>query len=107
MKNVRSARNSRVNKINALFFNLGPIYREIEDTFYEEEKCGLKQMRYYEFAEPYQAVPKNSPIKEMTKIAYETSSFCYCRFKSIFLHFTEQSNFANMPLPRWKENDYL
>lgn len=46
----------------------GPIYREIEETFYEEEKCGLKEMRYLEIMEPYQAVQKNSPIKEMTKV---------------------------------------
>uniref|UniRef100_A0A336M018 CSON005455 protein n=1 Tax=Culicoides sonorensis TaxID=179676 RepID=A0A336M018_CULSO len=53
----------------AFFGEPRPIYREIQQTFFEEEKCGLNQMEYLEIIEPYQAVQKNSPIKEMAKVA--------------------------------------
>lgn len=46
---------------------LGPIYKEMEDTFYEEEKCGINEIEYLEIVEPYYALKKNSPLREIMK----------------------------------------
>lgn len=51
----------------AFFAEAGPIFREIEATFYEGEKCSLNMIEYLEIIEPYQALKKDSPLKEIMK----------------------------------------
>lgn len=52
----------------AFFTEGATAYKTIEDTFYEHEKCGLQQIEYLEIVEPYQALKKNSPLKEIVKV---------------------------------------
>lgn len=51
----------------AFFAESGPIFREIEATFNEGEKCGLNMIEYLEIIEPYQGLKKNSPFREIMK----------------------------------------
>lgn len=60
----------------AFFAEGGPIYKEMEDTFFEEEKCGLNEIEYLEITEPYQALKKNSPFREIMKTKQDI--FCVC-----------------------------
>jgi glutamate receptor, ionotropic, invertebrate len=47
---------------------LGPAYKFIEDTFYEQEKCGLTEIKFIQVAEVCLALQKKSPYKEMLKV---------------------------------------
>lgn len=62
-------RNISIQNLLERFFvkKKGTIYKEIEDTFFEEEKCGLNEIEYLEIIEPYQALKKNSPFREIMK----------------------------------------
>lgn len=51
----------------AFFAESGPVFREIEATFYEAEKCNLNMIEYLEIVEIYQGLKKNSPFKEIMK----------------------------------------
>ncbi|XP_063697767.1 ionotropic receptor 75a-like [Culicoides brevitarsis] len=53
----------------AFFGESGPIFREIEATFFESEKCNLNMIEYLEVIEPYNALKKNSPYREIMKIS--------------------------------------
>lgn len=46
----------------------GPIFREIEKTFYEHEKCGLVLIDYLGMTAPWVALPKRSPFKEVIRV---------------------------------------
>lgn len=43
-------------------------YNEIEATFKEDEKCGLKEIDYMNLPYPWTPIPKRSPYKELFKI---------------------------------------
>lgn len=45
-------------------------YQIMEETFYEHEKCGLKEIDYLNFVSPWFVMSKNSPYKEVIKITY-------------------------------------
>nr|AXF48841.1 ionotropic receptor IR10 [Lobesia botrana] len=47
---------------------LGTGYRVIEKYFYEHEKCGLQEIQYIQIQNPYQAVKRGSPYREIFKI---------------------------------------
>lgn len=43
-------------------------YKQIKQTFYEHEKCGLIEVTYLQDTYPMHAIPKDSPYKEIFKI---------------------------------------
>ena len=45
-------------------------YNLISNIFQEGEKCGLKEIDYENFFEPYIGIKKRSPYKEIMKIGY-------------------------------------
>lgn len=47
---------------------MGPAYKVIQETFFENEKCGLKEIDYINQIDPWMAVQKNSPIREIIKV---------------------------------------
>lgn len=46
---------------------LGTVYKLVADIFLESEKCGIQEIPYLQFVEPYLAVKKNSSYKEIFK----------------------------------------
>lgn len=44
------------------------IYKHMEDTFYEHEKCDLGQIELIKFYDPHMSLRKRSPIKEILKV---------------------------------------
>lgn len=46
-------------------------YKLIEETFYEHEKCGLKEIDYLNLIDPWFVIQKNSPYKEPIKVKYD------------------------------------
>ncbi|XP_061723269.1 ionotropic receptor 75a-like isoform X1 [Cydia pomonella] len=52
----------------ALNCNLGVAYKVMERYFYEHEKCGLQEISYLQNNNPWQAVRKGSPYREIFKI---------------------------------------
>lgn len=47
-----------------------PGYKLVEDTFYEHEKCGLTEIDFLNVIDPWYAISKNSPYKEILKVKY-------------------------------------
>lgn len=45
-------------------------YQLVEETFYEHEKCGLIEIDYLNMIEPWIAIQKRLPYKEMIKVRY-------------------------------------
>lgn len=45
-------------------------YKLISKMFHEGEKCGLKEIEYVNFIEPWIATRKNSAYKELMKVGY-------------------------------------
>lgn len=43
-------------------------YRDVQGTFQEHEKCGLIEMEYLQSLNPWHAIPKFSPYKEIFKV---------------------------------------
>lgn len=43
-------------------------YKFVGKYFQEGEKCGLKEIQYLQVIDPFLAVRKNTPYKEMFKI---------------------------------------
>lgn len=52
----------------AFFMEETQIYKIMEDSFQEHEKCGLVSVRYIKFTDPYLAIQKNSPYKEILRV---------------------------------------
>ncbi|GJQ71805.1 hypothetical protein Trydic_g11491 [Trypoxylus dichotomus] len=46
------------------------VYKIVGDTFQENEKCGLREIQYWQIIEPWMAVKRNSSYKELAKVAY-------------------------------------
>lgn len=44
------------------------IYKIMEDTYFEHEKCGLEQIEYLKYTRPHIAIKKRSPFKEILKV---------------------------------------
>lgn len=61
-----------VNKIReglfAFHMELGAGYKFVSETFFEHEKCTLKELQFYELIDPWYAIQKNSSLNEMLKI---------------------------------------
>lgn len=51
----------------AFHMELSPGYKLIAETFYEHEKCGLKELDYMNLPSPWFVVAKHSPYKELIK----------------------------------------
>jgi hypothetical protein len=53
---------------------LGPGYKFVWDTFLEEEKCNLQTMPFFPGTpEPFVAVSKMTPLKEILAVGYVTA----------------------------------
>lgn len=52
----------------AFFMELRPGYKYIEDTFEEHEKCDIMEIEFLEVSDPWYAMRKFSPYKEMLKV---------------------------------------
>ncbi|KAL7037251.1 hypothetical protein ACKWTF_009135 [Chironomus riparius] len=52
----------------AFIMEASPMYKLIEDTYYEHEKCGLVSIEYLKFTHPYLAIAKDSPYKEILRV---------------------------------------
>lgn len=44
-------------------------YKIVADIFQESEKCGLREIEYWQIIDPWMAVKKNSSYKELAKVA--------------------------------------
>ncbi|GJQ71807.1 hypothetical protein Trydic_g11493 [Trypoxylus dichotomus] len=44
-------------------------YKIVGDTFQESEKCGLREIEYWQIIDPWMAVRRNSSYKELAKVA--------------------------------------
>nr|AVH87301.1 ionotropic receptor 13 [Holotrichia parallela] len=45
-------------------------YKVVADVFQESEKCGLREIEYFQVIDPWVAVKKNSSYKELAKVAF-------------------------------------
>ncbi|KAI5651974.1 ligand-gated ion channel domain-containing protein [Phthorimaea operculella] len=52
----------------AFHMEIGVGYKFVGKYFHEGEKCGLKEIQYLQVIDPWQAVRKNTPYKELFKI---------------------------------------
>ncbi|XP_017779197.1 PREDICTED: glutamate receptor ionotropic, kainate 5-like [Nicrophorus vespilloides] len=63
-----------VEKIRTEFFGFhaecDPVYKIVSATFSESEKCGLQEIKYWSFSDPWVPVRKNTTYKELIKIGY-------------------------------------
>ena len=46
-------------------------YKFVGKYFNEGEKCGLREIQYLQVIDPWLAVRKDTPFREMFKIGYE------------------------------------
>ncbi|XP_031630864.1 ionotropic receptor 75a-like [Contarinia nasturtii] len=44
-------------------------YKNVKDTFYEHEKCGLVEIEYLRIVHPWHGIHKHSPYKEIFKVS--------------------------------------
>lgn len=56
----------------AFHMEIGVGYKFVGKYFHEGEKCGLKEIQYLQVIDPFLAVRKHTPYKEMFKIGYVT-----------------------------------
>ena len=60
---------SRVrNGMFAFIMEASPMNKLIEDTYYEHEKCGLVSIEFVRFTDPYLAIARHSPYKEILRV---------------------------------------
>ncbi|XP_017779196.1 PREDICTED: glutamate receptor 2-like, partial [Nicrophorus vespilloides] len=63
-----------VEKLRTEFFGFhaefDPVYKMVGATFSESEKCGLQEIKYWNFPDPWVPVRKNTTYKELIKIGY-------------------------------------
>lgn len=60
---------ARVRKgLFALIMEETGAYKIMEDTFYEHEKCELVNIEFLKFSDPFLAIKKGSPYKEILKV---------------------------------------
>lgn len=52
----------------AFHMEVGVGYKLISELFQEDEKCGLQEIQYLQVVDPFYAVQKSSPYKELFKI---------------------------------------
>lgn len=50
-------------------------YKLISETFFEDEKCGLREIAYLQVTDPWYAIRKDSAYKEILKIGQVRLSF--------------------------------
>lgn len=72
----------------AFHVETGPAYQEVEKTFFEHEKCGLIEIAFLQIVDPWCAIQKYSPFKEILKVAYvlehEIIGFIFILFVMVF-----------------------
>lgn len=59
-------------------------YKNVKDTFYEHEKCGLVEIEYLQVLNPWHGIPKHSPYKEIFKVRFVHFVFICVDFFTIF-----------------------
>lgn len=50
-------------------------YQLISETFYEDEKCGLQGITFFQMTDPWYAIQKNSSYTELLKTGYICLTF--------------------------------
>lgn len=55
------------NGLYAFHMEYGVGYKVIGETFYEDEKCSLRELKYLEVIDPWYAIRKNSPYLDLLK----------------------------------------
>jgi glutamate receptor, ionotropic, invertebrate len=65
----------------------GPAYKIIEDTFYEQEKCGLTEIKFIQVSQVCLALQKKSPYKEMLKVKYVLARVAELAKVTIYFYF--------------------
>lgn len=45
-------------------------YKIVGETFYEDEKCGLREIKYLDVIDPWYAIQKNSSYVELFKTGF-------------------------------------
>ena len=51
----------------AFHMELGIGYKLMSETFYEDEKCGLREIKFLQVTNPWYAIRKNSSYLELFK----------------------------------------
>lgn len=60
---------SRIRKgLFAFCFEAGTGFKIMQETYEENEKCGLAEVDYVKFIDPHYAIQKNSTYHELVKI---------------------------------------
>lgn len=52
----------------AFHVELSTAYKVVGDIFMEHQKCGLQEIKFFQWTEPWLSTPKNSSYKEIFKI---------------------------------------
>ncbi|XP_076222960.1 ionotropic receptor 75a-like isoform X2 [Nomia melanderi] len=53
----------------AIHAEIGPAYKQMQDTFLEDEKCGIEQMDFLNVINPLIVIQKRSPYREIVRNA--------------------------------------
>ncbi|KAI8435880.1 hypothetical protein MSG28_004084 [Choristoneura fumiferana] len=83
----KTHRHENMKGLFAFHMETGVGYKFVGKYFQESEKCGLKEIQYLQVIDPWLAVRKNTPFKEMFKIGSKRIAGdlrCYaCTFSSV------------------------
>lgn len=52
----------------ALLIETGPGYKIVQETFEEDEKCGFRELAFFNYFDPTFAIIKQSPYKELIRV---------------------------------------
>lgn len=55
------------NGLYAFHMEYGVGYKVISETFFEDEKCSLREIKYLEVIDPWYAIRKKSPYRDLLK----------------------------------------
>lgn len=82
----------------AFHIESSPGYREIEATFFEKEKCGLVEIKFFGNVDPWCVIQKHSPYKEILKVRQVSKKMLMshkCSVLFFFIHIYELQRSEN------------
>ncbi|KAF2901528.1 hypothetical protein ILUMI_04649 [Ignelater luminosus] len=74
----------------AFHCEVGTCYKIISDTFLEHEKCGLTEVAFFQAAEPWLPMRKNSTYSEILKVGFRKIQERGVRHREIVRFFTKK-----------------
>ncbi|XP_026475937.1 glutamate receptor ionotropic, NMDA 1-like [Ctenocephalides felis] len=74
----------------AFHMERGAGYKVVSETFYEDEKCGLMEIDFLKFNDPWMPVQKRSPYKEIFKVNMFKIRESGIQSREIALHYTKK-----------------